>query len=199
MDEPAEALGEVRCPVRREAHDLVLVAIPGEPKVLGHSEVEEPERVGEEDPVQDGKPVPPSHGLRRAHEVPEPVDATAGGLLEWRHEEGARQVGRMVLDVVEAPRNPLGVDPERFRDRRPDNTHAPPVASPVRGESPRGPVPGGEPRLPPQVRPRVPRHGEVVHLLRAYPGHRQARPHRLAREPRPVLDPVEALLLDRSH
>lgn len=52
-------------------------------------------------------------------------------------------------------------------------------------------------RLAQQMRLRITRDREVVHLLRRDAGHIQARADRLAREAGPVLDPPEPLLLDR--
>ena len=90
-----------RLPVRREPHDLVLVAVLREPQVLGQRLVEDAERVREVDAPVESHVGTRADAPRRAREVAEPVDRDERPPPERRDEERRRLMREMVLDVLD--------------------------------------------------------------------------------------------------
>jgi hypothetical protein len=113
VDDLAHAGQLGRLAVGRQPHDLVLVAIAPEPQELGEGLVEEPHRVWKVDGAADLDPLPPAKGPHGADKIPEAVDRNHRSLLEGRDEEGADEMGAMMLHGVEAGADRLGRDLQR--------------------------------------------------------------------------------------
>ena len=73
------------------------------------------------------------------------------------------------------------------------------VGRAIADEAALGPVPQGEQRLARQVRARVAGHADVIEVGGGDAGHLEARPHRVVREARDMLDAAEPLLFHRGH
>ena len=100
--------------VRRETHHLALVAVLREPEPLRDGRVEDPERVREQDAVEDLERVVAPVAEHRRGEVAEPVERQHRRLVERRDEERARGMREVVLDVVHVGAKLVGLHAERF-------------------------------------------------------------------------------------
>lgn len=100
-DDVADLLEESRLAVSGESHHLVLVAILGEAEELGEGGVEETEGVREADGAADVDVVAAADAPHDAAEVAEAIDGDDGGLIERRTEEGAGEVGAVMLDEMD--------------------------------------------------------------------------------------------------
>ncbi len=94
----AEQVEELRLPVRRQPHHLVLVAVSVEPQVLGDGGVEKAQRMRKRHLAVHVDAVPAAGAPHAAGEVAQPVQRKQRRLLERRDEEARREVGAMVLD-----------------------------------------------------------------------------------------------------
>ena len=198
MDQLAEPGDVARLAVRREPHHLILVAVLGEAEVLREGEIEESQRMGEVDPVHDVELLVPPHRPRGAYKISEPVDRADRGLLERRHVERAGQVRRVMLDPVHALLDVLAAESQYIGDNRCHPTHSPPVLQPIRDQPRARPLPEREERFTPEVRAGISGDREMTNLRGRHVRQLEARADRIARKPRPVLDPSEALLFDGS-
>src|SRR5262249_24481290 len=94
--------GEIaRRTVRRESHDLVLVAVMREAEILRERLVEDAERMRKRHAAADidvaAAPQPPGRG----GEIARPVDRNANRFLERRHQERRSHMREVMLDMVE--------------------------------------------------------------------------------------------------
>jgi hypothetical protein len=194
--EAREAIGVTGGAVRRQPHDLVLVAVVREAQVLRERQVEQAERVREEHAVTHVERRAPSVPDRRADEVAKPVDRADRRLVEPARVERTGEVCGMVLDETRARRHVARPETQRAIERATEIALSS-GASPVRtDEPPRGRMSHGKPRLPPQVRAGEPRHGEPVDVLGACAGHAEARVDRVHRHASRVLEAGEPFLFE---
>ncbi len=187
-------LDVTRLAVRRKAHDLALVAVLRKAEPLRDGRVEDPERVREQDAVEHAEARAAPMRENRAREVAEAVDGEDGGLLERRDEEGAGDVGLMVLDVVHPRSDRVPLHPEGLGELA---AHAGGVLESLLQEAEARRVAERAEELLPRVRLRVGADGDVVDVGDREAGVRETPSGCLRRKPRAVLDSVEALLLGR--
>jgi len=100
-DDVADLLEEARLAVSGESHHFVLVAILGESEELGEGGVEEAEGVREADGAAHVDVIAAADDPHDAAEVAEAIDGDDGGLIERRTEEGAGEVGAVMLDEMD--------------------------------------------------------------------------------------------------
>ena len=96
----AHRLQHRRLAVRRQAHDLVFVAVVREPEELGDGRVEDAERVREADLTVDVDALVIAAPPHRADKVAESVDGKHGRVAERSHEECRGEMRAVMLDVV---------------------------------------------------------------------------------------------------
>src|SRR5437879_1017527 len=101
-----------------------------------------------------------------------------------------------MLDPVHAFLDVLSLKPESLSDRPRDHADPPPVLQPIRDQPRARPVPEREERSTPEVRAGISGDREMVDLRGRHVRQLEARADRIARKPRPVLDPPKALLFD---
>ena len=89
-----------RLAVRREPHDLVLVAVMRKAEILRQRLIEDAERVREIDPPFDRNLSALADAPRGAREVAKTIDRHDDRLLERRNVERRRQMREMMLDRV---------------------------------------------------------------------------------------------------
>ena len=82
LHDVAHRLEHLGLAVRREAHDLVLVAVVRETEELREGGVEDAERVREDDAVEDLEAVAAADGEQCRREVAEAVERENRGFLE---------------------------------------------------------------------------------------------------------------------
>src|SRR5579863_9050072 len=133
---------------------------------------------------------------RRAHEIAEAVDGTAGGIGERRDEECAREMRRMVLDMMHG-RQCVAAYAKRGGKRAAHIAHPPPVSQPVPHERDVGTPRDGVPRLSQEMGTWIPAHGDMIHGRARDTALLQHGLDRHCGEPRAVLDAPEPLLLHR--
>src|SRR3990172_6877565 len=83
-DDLPKLVYEIRLPVRREPHDLVLIAVFRKPEILGDGEIKQTKRVRKEHAIENLELRAPPHRERSAHEISEPVDGADRRILEGR-------------------------------------------------------------------------------------------------------------------
>src|SRR2546426_7062927 len=98
LDDLAHRWLACRRSVRREAHDLVFVAVIGKAEILGQGLVEDAERMREMDPPLDADLPPATHSPGGAGKVAEAVDRNDDRLVEGRHVKRRGQMREMMLD-----------------------------------------------------------------------------------------------------
>src|SRR5215471_7293110 len=108
MNDATDLIEKPPLAVRRKPHHLVLVAILGESEELRERRVEQAQRMRELDRAPDLNLVAAPDTPHDAAEVAEPVDRNDGGLIKWRCEEGAGQMGAVVFDEMDANAARLG-------------------------------------------------------------------------------------------
>ncbi len=143
-----------RFAVGSQAHHLELVAVVGKAEVLRDGQVEEAKRMGKEDVPVDGQARACDAPPRRADEVAEAIDGADRGFVEGRHEGGARQVSRVMLDEAGTAAHDSLVQPHRLRDRGRQRAQEGEVPS-ARCHRAFRPVLEQEQRLPPEMGARV--------------------------------------------
>src|SRR5262249_50006209 len=87
-----------RFAVRREPHDLELVAVFRKPEKLSHGQIQKTERMREEHTAVDTERRTLDAAPRCADEIAKPVDGTDGRSFERTHERRARQMCRVMFD-----------------------------------------------------------------------------------------------------
>jgi hypothetical protein len=98
VDQPvADDVGMERLAIRRETHHLVFTGVHLEPEVIRERGIQQPERMGKVDLVQDAQRAALPVGERRRGPFAHAVDRQHRGLLERRREESARGVAQVVL------------------------------------------------------------------------------------------------------
>ncbi len=195
LHELAHLVEVARLAVGGEAHHLALVAVVREAEPLRDGGVEDPERVRVEDALEHLEAVPVALGEHRRGEVAEAVDREDRRVLERRDEERARHVGLVVLDVVEARREGVRLDPEPLCERRADVAHARRVLEAGLEVAGARPVADRAEELLAEVRLRVARDGDVVELLGLQAGVSETPRGGQRGKAGAVLDAVETLLL----
>ena len=185
--------------VGREAHHLALVAVFREAEPLRDGRVEDPERVREEDAVEDREAGAVALREHRRGEVAEAVHGEDRRILERRDEERTRDVRLVVLDVVELGADLALVDAQRLCERRPHVAHLRRVLEPRLQVARAGPVANRTQELPAEVRLRIARHGDVIEVARGETRIGEAPRGGQLGKASAVLDAVEALLLGRRH
>jgi hypothetical protein len=98
----ADLLRVNRLTIGGQTHQLVLVAILREAEELGEGGVKDPKRVREAGGTLDVDIGALAHAPHDAAEIAEAVHRDHRGFIERRREEGARQVGAVVLYEVQA-------------------------------------------------------------------------------------------------
>ncbi len=185
--------------VRREPHHLPLVSVVEKAEPLCQCEVEDSERVREEHAIDHVVRVAVPDGGHGRCEVAECVDREDRGLVERRHEERARDMCLVVLDVVDLCANRGGVDPERVGERRLDIARLRRMVE-ARLEIARARTVADRPEQAwSDVRLRVAGDGDVVELVDGHTSLFQAPRRGASREACDVLDAREALLLGGGH
>ncbi len=101
---------------------------------------------------------------RRAHKVAEAVDRAYRGLVEGRHEEGARQMRRVMLDPVHAAADVRFVQAGGARYLAGNPADASQVPRAVPDKRSWGPVAQYVPQLPPSMSGRIAGDGKGVHI-----------------------------------
>src|SRR5947208_2846483 len=134
---------------------------------------------------------------RGANEVTETVQGADGGLLKWRNEEGAGQVRRMVLDVVDLWEL-FHSDGKGIRQRSLEVLELSKIAEPISKESPRGAVAEDEGGFPQEVRLWISADGDRVDVFAFDSTDLEAAADRCGGEAGIVLDAAEALFLERG-
>ena len=100
MNQTLERFDKAGTPVGREAHDFEFVTIAEEAEILSDSCIEDSQRVREVDAVEHFQPAVLAECKRCTDEIAEAVQSADGGILESGNEEGAGQMGRMMLDEM---------------------------------------------------------------------------------------------------
>jgi hypothetical protein len=195
LDEPAHLVEVHRLAVRSEAHDLSLVAVVREAEPLRDRRVEDPERVREENPVEHLELVVAPVREHRAREVSEAIDRHHRGLVVRRDEERARDVGLVVLDVVELRAQRPGLDVQGVREDGPDVAHPRRVLESRFQVARRRRPPDRSQQLLREVRARVAADRYMVELGRRNTALREAPRCRERREACSVFHAVEAFFL----
>src|ERR1700730_13778349 len=129
-----------------------------------------------------------------AHEIAKAVDGAHGRLLPRRDEEGAREVGGMVLDPVHAGAHVPRRHPEGGRGFLRDVLHAPPVRGAILDETERGTLERRVERLLPEMRARIAGDGDCFDRERLDARGAEAGADGLGGKAGPVLDASQSLL-----
>ena len=171
--------------VRSQPHDLVLVGIHPEAEIRGDRRVEEPERIGELDLLEEREVgvLPPT--IRGGRPLADAVHGQDRGLGESGEVKGARRVGGVMLEGVDPP-----LEAEHLSDL---------ALGPVGVEPRPAVVAAPRPQLATQLLHRrfVERH--AVDIADVEATGLQAEGEGRHRQPRVVLDAREALFLGRRH
>src|SRR5216684_6658094 len=194
VDDLSEGGGEVGGAIGGQAHHLVLVAVLHEAEILGDGEIEHPERMREVHATEHVEAIAVARAPGGAHEIAEAVDGAHGRLLPRRDEEGAREVGGMMLDPVHAGAHVPRRESEGGRGFLCGVLHAPPVGGAILDETERGTVERGVQRLLPEVRARIAGDGDGGELKGLDARHAEAGADGLRGKAGPVLDSSEPLL-----
>src|SRR5690349_16787172 len=96
----AKLVDEARLAVRREAHHLSFIAVMWKPEELRRRGVNDARRVGILNLAQHLDRVALADAPHRRDEVAKAIDRKQRGALERRDEEAARQMRKMMFDVV---------------------------------------------------------------------------------------------------
>src|SRR6266702_889496 len=193
-DEPPEGRREVGGAVGGQAHHLVLVAVLHEAEILRDGEIEHSERMREMHATEDVETIAVARAPGGAHEIAEAVDGAHGRFLPRRDEEGAREVGGVVLDPVHAGAHVPRRQPEGGRGFLRGVFHAPPVGGAILDETDRGAVERGVEGLLPEVGARIARDGDGFDREGLDARHAEAGLDGLRGKAGPVLDASEPLL-----
>src|SRR5258705_2927054 len=144
--------------------------------------------------VLDGETRAAAYSRGRTDEVAEAVDRAQGRVVEGTCIEAARQVGRMVLDIVHAGGDMGFVNRQGLGARSREVMHRDGICRPVADERDARTMAQGKDALSPEVGLWVARYGEGIDVAGVRTRHREARPDGVARKPGVMLDAPETFL-----
>src|SRR6266566_3439792 len=94
-----------RFAIGRQPHHLELIAVLHEAEILGHCEVQQPERMREKDLAAKIHAAATADSKRGTDEVTKAINGANCSFFERRDEKAAGQMCGMVLDIMQSMRN----------------------------------------------------------------------------------------------
>ena len=92
-----DQLGVLGLAIGREAHDLVLARVDLEPRVIGKGGIQQSQRMGEVNLLDDFEPVTAANGQRGRGPLPHTVHGQHRRFFKRRWEKGARRMAQVVF------------------------------------------------------------------------------------------------------
>ena len=180
--------------VRSQPHQFVFTAVYFKTAVIGKRRVEEAERMGKCDVVDESDPVSLADPERGRAPLADPVERDDRRFVEGAREE---RTGGMGLVVIGKDQARIGRRPERAPDRTPHVQLVPEPQGHGQAEAPKAGRGIGQIRLqePFELGQGLIIEGYVIELVGAEPPLAQAISNRLRREARIMLDPGKPFLL----